>query len=62
MFENLEGYGFLFVFLCVCLGFGRMGRSVARAILRSKDALLVAINDPFVRINDMVSLSTLSVD
>ncbi|KAL0014296.1 hypothetical protein SO802_001365 [Lithocarpus litseifolius] len=29
-------------------GFGRIGQSMARAILQSKDALLVGINDPFI--------------
>lgn len=47
---------FICVFVCVVEGFGRIGRSVARAILRSKDAMLVAINDPFIRMNDMVNL------
>lgn len=46
---------------CVCVfenveGFGRMGKSVARAILRSKDALLMGINDPFINMNDMVKI------
>lgn len=36
------------------LGFGRIGRLVARVALRSEDVELVAVNDPFITTEYMV--------
>ncbi|KAK6128287.1 hypothetical protein DH2020_037970 [Rehmannia glutinosa] len=33
---------------CLCAGFGRIGRLVARVALQSDDVELVAVNDPFI--------------
>jgi glyceraldehyde 3-phosphate dehydrogenase len=38
----------------VCLGFGRIGRLVARVALESEDVELVAVNDPFISTDYMV--------
>lgn len=38
-------------------GFGRIGRLVARVALQRDDVELVAVNDPFITTDYMVSLS-----
>jgi len=38
-------------------GFGRIGRLVARVALQSEDVELVAVNDPFITTDYMVSAS-----
>lgn len=38
------------------LGFGRIGRLVARVVLERDDVELVAVNDPFITIDYMVFL------
>lgn len=39
-----------------CVGFGRIGRLVARAALQRNDVELVAINDPFINTDYMVCM------
>jgi glyceraldehyde 3-phosphate dehydrogenase len=41
-------------FIFIGLGFGRIGRLVARVALQSEDVELVAINDPFITTDYMV--------
>lgn len=38
-----------------CVGFGRFGRLVARVALERDDIELVAVNDPFISTDYMVS-------
>ncbi len=38
-------------------GFGRIGRLVARAAMKHPEVQIVAINDPFLDVDYMVSLS-----
>lgn len=54
----------LFVFDCLFtpiykIGFGRIGRLVARVALQSDDVELVAVNDPFITTDYMVGNATL---
>uniref|UniRef100_A0A453P0P4 Glyceraldehyde 3-phosphate dehydrogenase NAD(P) binding domain-containing protein n=1 Tax=Aegilops tauschii subsp. strangulata TaxID=200361 RepID=A0A453P0P4_AEGTS len=46
-------------FLLCATGFGRIGRLVARVALQSPDVELVAVNDPFITTDYMVSFSIL---
>lgn len=39
----------------MCIGFGRIGRLVARVALQSDDVELVAVNDPFITTDYMVT-------
>ena len=41
-------------------GFGRIGRLVARVALQRDDIELVAVNDPFINVDYMVSLAILA--
>ena len=50
---------YLFVFV---LGFGRIGRLVARVILQSEDVELVAVNDPFITTDYMVKILDLAMN
>lgn len=43
------------ILLRLCSGFGRIGRLVARVALQSNDVELVAVNDPFITTDYMVS-------
>lgn len=43
------------------VGFGRIGRLVARVALQRDDIELVAVNDPFISTDYMVSYSFLCV-
>jgi glyceraldehyde-3-phosphate dehydrogenase/erythrose-4-phosphate dehydrogenase len=40
-------------------GFGRIGRLVARVVLQRDDVELVAVNDPFITTEYMVSVPSL---
>lgn len=44
---------------CNLLGFGRIGRLVARVALQRDDVELVAVNDPFITTDYMVYMSLL---
>ena len=46
------------IFLCAA-GFGGIGRLVAKVALQSPDVELVAVNDPFITTDYMVSFSNL---
>ena len=43
------------------IGFGRIGRLVARVALQRDDVELVAVNDPFITTDYMVSIVNLSL-
>lgn len=47
---------------CNLLGFGRIGRLVARVALQRDDVELVAVNDPFITTDYMVYMSILCVN
>lgn len=47
---------------CNLLGFGRIGRLVARVALQRDDVELVAVNDPFITTDYMVHMSILCVN
>lgn len=43
--------------ICDVIGFGRIGRLVARVALQRDDVELVAVNDPFITTDYMVKLN-----
>lgn len=47
-----------YTLICNIVGFGRIGRLVARVALQSSDVELVAVNDPFITTDYMVRRSS----
>jgi glyceraldehyde-3-phosphate dehydrogenase/erythrose-4-phosphate dehydrogenase len=63
MYLSYAGRVGFYRFFFVGAGFGRIGRLVARVALQSDDVELVAVNDPFISTDYMVSpLVSLSFD
>lgn len=46
----------------LCVGFGRIGRLVARVALQRDDVELVAVNDPFITTEYMVISIAFSIE
>ena len=53
----MKGWFILLISSGPCVGFGRFGRLVARVALERDDIELVAVNDPFISTDYMVSKS-----
>ena len=51
----MKGWFILLISSGPCVGFGRFGRLVARVALERDDIELVAVNDPFISTDYMVS-------